>query len=36
MMEVNFELINEGSPNFKISRFLSSARDIHPIYKVLV
>ncbi len=36
MMEVNSELIHEGSPNFKIFRFLSSARDIHPIYKVLV
>ncbi len=36
MMKVNFELINEGSPNFKIFRFLSSARDTYPIYKVLV
>ena len=33
MMEVNFELINEGSPNFKIFGFLSSACDARIEYE---
>ena len=36
MMKVNFELINEGSPNFKIFRFLSSACDAMVECEVMV
>ena len=36
MMEVNFELIDEGSPIFEIFRFLSSVCDAMVEYEQLV